>query len=183
MANTEYKDKYSQEVRACVAWYLKEQSSSGFKKTNINTVLICVILPKQKQLLHVVQDREHIKQIQELLALMRSADPSKTLVPVYDNIDDQTPLKDISTEVTSIWKKALHPYICCFHFHFGNQNAVSFWLRIGLMSVNFFLGKWIQDNWASKRHANVFHDPIQEGTKVQVALLTNLTQQIIGIYK
>ena len=33
---------------------------------------------------------------------------------------------------------------------------------------------WIQDNWATPINANVFHDRIQEGVKVQVACITNV---------
>ena len=77
---------------------------------------------------------------------------------------------------SSIWRKDLRPYICCNNCHFGNQNAVSFQIRIKTESKasSYAIGSWVQENWANAIKANVFHDPIQEGVKVQIACLTNV---------
>ena len=77
---------------------------------------------------------------------------------------------------SSIWRKDLRPYINCNNCHFGNQKPVSFCLRISTESKanSYTIGSWVQENWATAIKANVFHDSIQEGGKIQVACLSNI---------
>ena len=77
---------------------------------------------------------------------------------------------------SSIWRKDLRPYINCNNCHFGNEKSVSFCLQISTESKanSYTIGSWVQENWATAIKANVFHDSIQEGGKIQVACLSNI---------
>ena len=175
---TSFKDKYSPEMRAKAAKFLanQEATSRGHVKQVIHSVLMCVMLHKQKNVLDITQNRNHVKQLRELLEMMRKADASTCLIPVDDNADNQDPLTAIPQDVATIWKKELQPYISARNCQFGNRYTQS--LRLRFSTANYVdpysMGKWITENWAIKNNANVFHDRIQEGIKVQAACFTNV---------
>ena len=119
---------------------------------------MCIMLQKKQGLLKIVQDRGHITQVRTLLKKLREADSTTSFVPVDDNAEDQTPLLEIPMNASSIWRKDLRPYICCNNCHFGNQNAVSFRIRIKTESKasSYAIGSWVQENLANAIKANVF---------------------------
>ena len=172
------KDKYSPEMRAKAAKYLanQEAASRGHIKQSIHSVLMCVMLHKQKNVLDITQNRNHLKQLRELLEIMRQADASTSLIPVDDNAEIQDPITEIPKDATTIWKKELQPYISARNCQFGNRYTQSLRLRVSTANYvdPYSMGKWITDNWAIRNNANVFHDRIQEGVKVQAACFTNV---------
>ena len=93
-----------------------------------------------------------------------------------DNADQQNPLTEIPQEASTIWKKELQPYLLAKNCEFSNQFTQSLRIRISTAKAMdpFSVGRWITKHWATKRNANVFHDRIQEGVKVQAACFTNV---------
>ena len=106
--------------------------------------------------------------------MLQAIDTTACLVPVDEQAEDQTPLREIQ-QAPSIWKKELQPYINCKNCTFGSKYTQSLQIRIKTVKYSdpYQLGKWIQENWASPIESNVFHDRIQEGRKVRIAYIIN----------
>ena len=82
------------------------------------------MLRKPTNTLENIVKKQHVEQLRQLLQMLQAIDTTACLVPVDEQAEDQTPLREIQ-QAPSIWKKELQPYINCKNCTFGSKYTQS----------------------------------------------------------